>query len=60
MCLDVLENELTVQEFLAVAHKIDELAALNYSKKKTTAADSVRIFFESMGILVPVTTDSPQ
>lgn len=56
--LDKLERKLDVQEFLAVAGKVDEFSTLNYSKKKVHNANSVRLFLESMGFLAPVTTDS--
>jgi hypothetical protein len=56
--LDALEQEVDAQEFLAIAKKVDEIAALNYSKKKKHDANVIRSFLESMGLLAPVTTDS--
>jgi hypothetical protein len=36
---------------------VDGFATLNFSKSRTNTAKSVREHFESMGLLVPVTTD---
>ena len=58
--LDALEQEIDAQGFLAIARKVDELAALNYSKKKKYDANVIRRTLESMGLLAPVTTDSLQ
>jgi len=43
--------------FLEVCQEIDEFASLNFSKSRMNTASTVRSRLESMGLLVPVTTD---
>ena len=56
--LDTLKPKLTPQEFLEIAKNVDSFAALNYSKKKQINAACVEAYLNSMGLLVPVTTEA--
>ena len=58
--LDALKPKYTPQELLAMAQLVDSFSTLNYSKKKTINAASVESFLESMGFLVPVTTEADE
>ena len=42
--------------FLEVCEAVDRFASLNFSKHRTNTAATVSSHFESMGLLVPVTT----
>ncbi|MFP3915406.1 MAG: hypothetical protein ACLFWM_11070, partial [Actinomycetota bacterium] len=55
--LDRLPPPKDPRGFLEVCEMIDEFASLNFSKSGTNTAASVRFSLESMGLLVPVTTD---
>jgi hypothetical protein len=53
-----LDKALSPEEFLEAASLVDTFAALKYSKTKLIDATSVEKFFESKGLLVPVTTEA--
>ena len=57
--LDRLPPPRDPQGFLEVCEAVDRFASLNFSKHRTNTAEAVRARFESMGLLVPVTT-SPE
>ncbi len=58
--LDALKPKHTPQELLAMAQMVDSFSTLNYSKKKSINAASVETFLESMGFMVPVTTEADE
>ncbi len=58
--LDALKSKYTPQELLATAQMVDSFSTLNYSKKKHINAASVEAYLESMGFLVPVTTEADE
>ena len=55
--LDHLPPPRDPRGFLKVCVTIDEFASLNFSKSRTNTSETMREHFESMGLLVPVTTD---
>lgn len=55
--LDRLPPPKDPQGFVEVCEAIDGFASLNFSKSRTNTATVVRSTLESMGLLVPVTTD---
>ena len=58
--LDALKPPYTPQELLAAAQMVDSFSTLNYSKKKQINAASVEAYLDSMGFLVPVTTEADE
>jgi hypothetical protein len=56
--LPQLKPRLPADEFLRLAHLVDEFATLNHSKSKRIFAADVEHHLRGKGVLAPVTTSS--